>query len=281
MSEIGRMMAGIDPMPRAPEQGSGARELLHEIVKTPVETPRRTPRLELIPAAAVLATAAVLGVAFLPADAPTGIAPAAALAFHRSGDDWVVTVQDLYADPERFASEFKARGFDIELSLQPGSPSVVGKVMGGDQTPGARIEEESVSCAPVGDRCTVAFRIPADFRGGASIWLARPSRNGERYVWAGDVDAPDELLHCVPYRGMTVDRLRAVLAGRNASIESFRVESGNRSNPVPQVPGNWLVKGAASAAPGQVIVWAQPDRIELTPEQRANVKERMAGCPTG
>ncbi|SPL90061.1 unnamed protein product [[Actinomadura] parvosata subsp. kistnae] len=274
MSDIGRMMAGINPMPRAPEQGPGARELLHEIVGTPVQAPRRRPRLLLMPVAALLATAAVLVVAVLPVDAPSGIAPAAALAFHRSDDGWVVTVKDLYADPERFVSEFRARGFDIELSLQPGSPSVVGKVMGGDSSKEATIEEESVACGPAGDRCTVSFRIPADFQGGASIWLARPARQGERYVWAGDVDAPGELLHCVPYRGMTVDRLRAVLAGRDGSIESFRVMNGHRSNPVPQVPGTWLVEHAAPTAPGQVVVWAQPDRT--VPD--ANAKA-MAGCP--
>ncbi|MFI6300072.1 hypothetical protein ACIBEJ_51365 [Nonomuraea sp. NPDC050790] len=279
MSKIGRMVAAIDPAPHTPEQGQGARELLHEIVATPVKAPRRARWPVVIPVAAVLAAAAVLGVAFLPADAPTGIAPSAALAFQRSGDDWVVTVKDLYADPERFASEFKARGLDIRLSITPGSPSTAGHVTGGEYSEEARIEEESVECESPGGRCAVSFRIPADFKGSAAIWFARPARPGERYESAGDVDATGELLHCVPYRGMTVDEVRAVLAERDGSIEEFRV--GKRSDRAQQVPGGWFVKDAVPTAPGQVLVWAQPDRVKFTPELTAYVKKKMAGCPKG
>ncbi|MFI6503093.1 hypothetical protein [Nonomuraea typhae] len=280
MSEIGRMVAAIDPAPHTPQQGQGARELLLEIVATPVKARRRARWPVLIPVAAVLAAAAVLGVAFLPPDAPRGIAPPGALAFQRSGDDWIVTVKDLYADPGRFEAEFKARGFDIRLSIGPGSPSAAGQVTGGEFSEGAsRIEEESVECESPGGRCTVSFRIPADFKGSAAIWFARPARPGERYESAGQADATGELLHCVPYRGMTVDQVRAVLAERNGSIEEFRV--GKASEPARQVPGDWYVEDAAPTAPGQVLVWAQPDRVTLTPEQTADVKKMMAGCPKG
>ncbi|WP_432927504.1 hypothetical protein ACQPZZ_39160 [Microbispora sp. CA-135349] len=109
----------------------------------------------------------------------------------------------------------------------------------------------------------------------AQIWLARPARPGERYASAGDVDSTGELLH--PYRGMTVDEVRAVLAGRNGSIEEFRV--GERSERPTQVPGNWFVESAVPWAPGRVLVWARPDRVKLTPEQTAQAKGKMAGCP--
>jgi hypothetical protein len=279
VSKIGRMVAAIDPMPHAPEQGQDARELFHKIVATPVKARRRVRRPALIPVAVVLAAAAVLGVAFIPPDAPSGIAPPAALAFQRSGDDWIVTVKDLYADPERFASEFKARGFDIRLSITPGSPSVAGHVTSSELSEEARIEEESVECESPGGRCVVSFRIPADFKGSTQIIFARPARPGERYHAAGDVDATGELLHCVPFRGMTVDKARAVLAKRDGSIEEFRV--GKRSDRAQQVPGNWFVKDAVPTAPGQVLVWAQPDRVKFAPEGTASVKKRMAGCPRG
>ncbi|WP_433222929.1 hypothetical protein [Microtetraspora malaysiensis] len=279
MSEIGRTVAAIDPAPHAPEQGQGARELFHEIVATPVKARRRVRWPVLIPVATVLAAAAVLSVVFIPADAPSGIAPAAALAFQRSGDDWIVSVKDLYADPERFAAEFKARGFDISLSIAPGSPSTAGHVTGGEFSEGANIEEESVDCESPGGRCAVSFRVPVGFTGSAQIWFARPARPGERYASAGDADATGELLHCVPFRGMTVDEVRAVLAKRDGSIEDFRV--GERSDRAQQVPGNWFVKDAVPMAPGQVVVWAQPDRVQLTPEQTTYVKKRTAGCPKG
>ncbi|MGP4103809.1 hypothetical protein [Nonomuraea sp. KM90] len=77
----------------------------------------------------MLVATAALGVAFIPG-ATSGIAPPAALAFQRSGDDWIVTVKDLYADPEHFASEYNARGFDIRRSTTPGSPCATGHVTG-------------------------------------------------------------------------------------------------------------------------------------------------------
>ncbi|MEU1734177.1 hypothetical protein [Streptosporangium sp. NPDC020145] len=280
MSKIDRLVTAIDPVPHAPEQGQDARELFHEIVATQVKARRRVRWPVLIPVAAVLAAAAVTGVAFMPTDAPSGITPAAALAFQRSGDDWIVTVKNLYASPERFASEFRARGFDIRLSIAPGSPSTVGHVTGGEVTEGTtRIEEESVECESPGGRCAVSFRIPAEFQGSAQIWLARPARPGERYESAGDVDATGELLHCVPFRGMTVDEVRGVLAERDGSIEEFRV--GKRSERAQQVPGNWFVKDAVPTAPGRVLVWAQPDRVKFTPELTTYVEKKMAGCPKG
>ncbi|WP_066362728.1 hypothetical protein [Herbidospora mongoliensis] len=269
MSKIGRMVAAIDPVPRAPEPGQEARELFDEIVATPVEPPRRLRWPVLIPVAAVLATAAVLGVAFLPPGAPSGIAPPAALAFQRAGDDWIVTVEDLYADAERFASEFRARGFDIGLAIHPGSPSVVGRVTAMESSEGSHIQEESADCRSLG-RCVVSFRIPADFKGSVKLHFARPARPGEQYFSAGDVGNEGELLHCVPFQGMTVDEARAVLAERDGSIAEFRVGTDRgRSDPAEQVPGNWFVEDAVPWAPGQVLVWAGPSQVTVDTQKRA------------
>uniref|UniRef100_UPI003F49B1E3 hypothetical protein n=1 Tax=Nonomuraea bangladeshensis TaxID=404385 RepID=UPI003F49B1E3 len=277
MSKIDRLVTAIDPAPHAPEHGQDAQELFRRIVATPVKARRRVRWPVVIPVAAMLAAVAVMGVAFIPTGAPGGVAPAAALAFERSGADWIVTVKDLYADPERFASEFKARGLDIRLMIAPGSPSIVGHVTATDNSEGAGIEEESVECES--GRCTASFRIPGDFKGSAQISFARPARPGERYVSAGDAEATGELLHCVPFRGMTVDEVRAVLAERDGSIEEFRV--GKRSDRAQQVPGNWFVTDAVPSAPGQVLVWAQPGPVKLTPEMTMHVKKKMAGCPNG
>ncbi|MER7132431.1 hypothetical protein [Streptosporangium saharense] len=277
MNRIDRLVAAIDPVPHAPEQGRDARELFDEIVATPVRARRRVRWPVVVPVATALAVAVVMGVVFIPGDAPSGIAPAAALAFQRSGDDWIVTVKDLYADPERFASEFRARGLDIRLWITPGSPSTVGHVTGRTISEGDGIEEEPVECESPGGRCAVSLRIPAGFRGSEQIWFARPARPGEQYESAGDVDATGELLHCVPFRGMTVDEVRAVLAGRDGSIAEFRV--GERSDPAQHVPGDWFVQDAVPTAPGQVIVWAQPDRVKLGPELTAYVEKKLAGCP--
>ncbi|MDF5753293.1 hypothetical protein [Spongiactinospora sp. TRM90649] len=277
MSKIGRMVGAIDPAPHAPEAGEGARELFNEIVATPVEARRRPRWPVLIPAAMALGTAAALAVAFLPADAPSGIAPPAALAFQRSGGDWIVTVKDLYADPERFTAEFKARGFDVGLSVGPGSPSMAGQVTNQEISEGANIAEDSVDCDLPGGRCVLSFRIPAEFKGSARIFFARPAKPGEQYESAGDVDATGELLHCVPFRGMTVDKVRAALAERDGTIEEFRVS--DRSKPAKQVPGDWFVMDAVPTAPGKVIVWAQPERMKSSPALSAHIRKQMTGCP--
>ncbi|PZG43444.1 hypothetical protein C1I98_18340 [Spongiactinospora gelatinilytica] len=280
MSRIDRMVAAIDPVPQAAEPGEEVAALFETIVATPVKGGRRrVRRAVVIPLAAVLgAVAVVVGLAFVPADAPVGIAPNAALAFQRVGDDWVVTVKDLYADPERFTSEFKARGFDIELFTAPGSPSVAGQLAFSETAEGTTpVKEESVGCDSPGGGCTVSFRIPADFKGRMQLGFARPARAGERYEFSGRVDAAGELLHCVPFRGMTVDEVRGALAKRGGSIEEFRV--GEKSEVAREVPGGWYVESAVPWAPGQVLAWAQPDPPQFTPEEKARMKKGMAGCP--
>ncbi|RBQ15558.1 hypothetical protein DP939_34865 [Spongiactinospora rosea] len=282
MSKLDRMVAAIDPAPQAAEPGAEASALFETIVATPVKGGRRrVRRAVVIPLAAVLgAVAVVVGLAFVPADAPGGIAPSAALAFQRVGDDWVVTIKDLYAEPERFAADFKARGFDIELMTGPGSPSVVGQLAMSETAEGTTpVKEESVGCDSPGGGCTVSFRIPADFKGSMRLGFARPAQAGERYEFAGRVDAAGELLHCVPFRGMTVDEVRGALAERGGSIEEFRV--GERSDRAREVPGGWYVESAVPSLPGQVLAWAQPDPPRFTPEEKANMKKSMAGCPGG
>ncbi|MFI6538770.1 hypothetical protein ACIBHY_40395 [Nonomuraea sp. NPDC050547] len=256
MSKIDRMLRTIDPAPIAPQEGRGARELMEEIVATPAEVRRRWSWPVLLPLAAVIALAAVVGVAFLPKKAP--IAPSAALAFQRSGDDWIVTVSDLYADPERYREEFRARGLDIELSFTPGSPSVVGSVVYLSTT---EIVSLTNACATDPTGCTISLRIPAKLSEKAAIVLARPARPGEKYDTMGFVNAPGELLHCVAFENITVGELRKVLAKRDGSITDFRIMVGGESRKVTamQVPDHWFVQDVTPHALGEVRIWAGPE----------------------
>ncbi|MFI9557505.1 hypothetical protein [Nonomuraea endophytica] len=264
MSKVDRMLRAIDPAPIAPQEGRGARELLEEIVATPVEVRRRWNWPVLLPLAAVIALVAVVGVAFLPKKAP--IAPSAALAFQRSGDDWIVTVTDLYVDPERYREEFRARGLDIELSFTPGSPSIVGGIVYMSTT---EIVSLTGTCAADPTGCAISLRIPAKLSEKAAIVLARPAKPGEEYDSLGYVNAPGELLHCVAFENMTVGELREALAKRDGSITDFRVMVGRESRKVAatQVPDSWFVHSALPHALGEVRIWVDPEPVTRADRQ--------------
>ncbi|TYB56834.1 hypothetical protein FXF51_42775 [Nonomuraea sp. PA05] len=237
--------------------------------------PRRRTRK---PAVLALAFGTVIAVAAL------GVVvwprPAAALDFARSGKDYIVTVKDVYAAPEQYAEEFSARGLPVTLELEPVSPSLVGKVVGGQGTSaeGETPQIEPIpdpNCPAFDDPCTVKLRIPADLAGPASVTLGRPARAGEDYATTGEISAPGEVLHCVPYLRMTVGRLRGELAKRGMGIDSFRV--GPRREVRSDVPDAWWPSGVVLSGRTGVVVYAGPQQAEVSPWYR----EAQAGCRDG
>ncbi|RJL31954.1 hypothetical protein D5H75_16035 [Bailinhaonella thermotolerans] len=293
------MVAAIDPAPLPPERGPGAAELRENILAAaspaPARRARRTRWAVVIPAAGALAVAGVIGASLLPPGRGTGgsdpaattgrpgigpqAAAAATLRFEPTGDGgYKVTVKDLYADPERYRAEFRKRGFDIRLSFTPASPSLAGRlVFAEDPGTGKPIEHVIKDCDSPGGGCAVSLKIPAGYRGPGALGFARPAKPGEQYSSAGLADAPGELLHCVKWRNLTVDDLRAVLAKKNAKIAEFRVNMA-KSEPAADVPGDWRVHDVAPWAPGEVLVWADERPAELTPEQRAAEDKALASC---
>ncbi|MFD1543807.1 hypothetical protein [Nonomuraea guangzhouensis] len=206
--------------------------------------------------------------------------PAEALDFTRSGKDYIVTVKDVYAAPEQYAEEFRARGLPVTLELEPVSPSLVGKVVGGQGTsverPTPQIEPiPDPNCPAFEDPCTVKLKIPADLAGPASVTLGRPAREGENYTTTGEISAPGEVLHCVPYMGMTVGRLRGELAKRGMGIDSFRV--GPKREVRPDVPDAWWPSDVGLLGRTKVVIWAGPQQAEASPWYR----DAQAGCPDG
>ncbi|UBU13492.1 hypothetical protein [Nonomuraea gerenzanensis] len=220
----------------------------------------------------VIAVAA-LGVAVWPR-------PAAALEFARSGEDYIVTVKDVYASPEQYAEEFRARGLPVTLELEPVSPSLVGKVVGGH---GTSAEEATPQIEPIPDPgcpafedpCTVRLRIPADLAGPAGVILGRPARDGENYATTGEISAPGEVLHCVPYLRMTVGQLRGELAKRGMDIDSFRV--GAKREVRRDVPDGWWPSGVLLSGRTKVVIYAGPEQAEVSSWYR----DAQAGCADG
>ncbi|MFC4060869.1 hypothetical protein ACFOWE_21410 [Planomonospora corallina] len=279
MHEIDRLVAGIAPAP-GPGMTPGARELFDEITAAPAVAPARrrrwwAPGAPVRTAGArrrrwaalpVAAGAAALGMAVtwsLPG--ALGPSPAsAALDIRRDGDHYVITVKDLFADPEMYERELKARGLDITLKLLPTSPTGVGSILvfndmdrlrAGEPVPkdGPITAIENGPCERPGG-CPTGVRVPVGFEKKAQITLGRAARPGEAYMIRPLLEMPGEPLHCVGYVNKTVAEVTAML--REHGVEP---EFTSFTDAGPSVPGGWYVHDGVMAAAGRAIVLAGPE----------------------
>ncbi|GAA3130560.1 hypothetical protein GCM10010466_21510 [Planomonospora alba] len=297
MHEIDRLVAGIAPGP-GPGMTPGARELFDEITAAPAAAPARRRRwwAPIAPvrtagarrrrwaALPVAAGAAVLGmVATWSLPGALGPSPAsAALDIKRDGDHYVITVKDLFADPEMYERELKARGLDITLKLLPTSPGGAGDIFvvndvdrlrSGEPVPvdGPVTAVGNGSCERPGE-CPTGVRVPVDFAKKAEITLGREARPGEAYMIRPLLEMPGEPLHCVGYVNKTVTEVTAMLRERGVEPEfTSSVDAG------PSVPEDWYVHDGVMAAAGEAIVLAGP---EPNPAPRP-VGEFCPGGPVG
>jgi alpha-1,2-mannosyltransferase len=157
------------------------------------------------PSRRMLAGAGAVGLLFaltpLPIEANLGVYPAAALR---------IVFADLHADPAAVNAELRRRHLGLTLTFQPTSPSLVGTPLGASvATDGqferlaATFEHRPGSSDPDG---VVAVTVPADLRGDVLLFVGRPARPGENYASTpqGGAEAPGEVLHCHPVRGLRV-----------------------------------------------------------------------------
>ncbi|MGK5551390.1 hypothetical protein ACSNOI_07220 [Actinomadura kijaniata] len=274
-----------EPAHAVPPAGEGARELLDEItaLPRPAARPRRARWRPAVPLTAALAAAAVLAGWLLPLGPTLGPRPAAALDIRREGGHYIVTVKDAFAAPERYAAQLRARGLDIDLSVEPVSPSMEGTIFtpydprldGVPDEERARRPDAIVpiarpgACATTG-RCVIGVRIPVDYRaykgpeyrGPAVISLGRRARPGERYRGFGRLSTPGEPLACRAFTGRTVDEVTAMLRGRGVTVGVFAVpDRGAR----PSVPGTWRVHDGWLTEPGKALLVADASAPPVRP----------------
>ncbi|MBO2447524.1 hypothetical protein J4573_10530 [Actinomadura barringtoniae] len=291
MNDIDTLVGRIAPVTdaRAAEllSDEAAAELADRIVSSSAETPEEVsspgrPRRRLTIGLPLLATGlagatAVTALVFSsgggsPAPGPsttsTSHAPkvqlAAALTFTRKGGHIDVRIRDPYADPKRYKEEFAKRGLDVDLTLIPSSPSIVGSVVmiEGDITP--INEKGACAVASGGDDCPVGVRIPAGYKGHAAVAFARAARPGEQYNSTANADAPGEVMHGMVYRKRRVSEVLAALAKRHVTVPEYRYEHGNESKAAypGQIPGDWYVHDASPWAAGQVMLFVGPHPTE-------------------
>ncbi|MEV2273008.1 hypothetical protein [Nonomuraea africana] len=265
------------------EVSDGARELMREITES--EPAPAAPRARgwltwrlAVPVTGAL-TAAVLGLTWiLPSGSGLGPASAAALEIDREDGYYVIEINDLYADPERYQAQLRAAGLDITLRVLPVSQAFEGQVF--PTTPGNQYVEDIKGIYPPGacdrlDGCAIGVKIPDSFDGTADISVGRKANPGEQYQSITSFDAKGEPMHCVPYFNKTVTEVRATLAERGVSIAEFAVDDLEAGEAVtkPSVPESWRVHGGYLTEPGKATVMAGPEEL---PEDNPD-----RGCPTG
>ncbi|WP_061288992.1 hypothetical protein [Herbidospora cretacea] len=203
---VDEMVARINPARDDAPITPGALALLEEVKTLP--SPRRRRTRVAVPLAAV--TAATVTWAAWPS-------PAAALDIHRDGDAYVVTVNDLTADPVTYRNLLRGVGLEVELRTVPAPPSLVGTALPGgpELIQGVDFLSKEGDC--VLTDCIVGLRIRVGYSGPIGISLGREAAAGERYAMPGRIDAPGEPLHCVDFRSLRFGAVKALLAEKGVT----------------------------------------------------------------
>ncbi|MFC4907653.1 hypothetical protein [Actinomadura gamaensis] len=267
------------------------------VADAPARRPRRRRTLLFggLPLAVATAGAAVTALALsgtsggsgTPAPLDSSRAQPAALSFSTEGRYLVVRVKDPLADPARYAREFAARGMDIKLRLVPASPTMVGTVVSDDMPASVKAIAAKGKCYSGGGACPVGMRIPVDFHGTGAIVFGRAARPGERYSSTASVFAPGEALHCANIRGLTVDQAMPVLRRFGVNVGQWHytekragTDYGLTTADRGRIPGTWYVTTADPWAPGQVMLWVQPDAPGPQDGESAAYHRHLSeGCP--
>lgn len=246
-----------------------ARQITGQPGRAPARARRHSRRWLIATSAAVSVAAAALAVTTLASLAARDAAPRAegpatrpiqaeALSFVRDGSYIDVIIRDPFADPGRYQAEFRARGLNITLRMIPVSPSLVGTVIEYEGDPGITpiIVNGGCRTGGAGGACPAGLRIPADYRGAATLNFGRAARPGEQYQSAAAATAPGEALYGTHVNGQTVSAVLAILTARHLRpVFDDVAATGKAQWPAPgQVPGTWYVYSADPWAPGQILL---------------------------
>ncbi|TDQ53612.1 hypothetical protein [Actinorugispora endophytica] len=280
---IDRVVGRLAPRVEAPfahdPAGPAARELRSMIIRQSKETTmagnplRRRSLLIGIPVAAGLAGAAVVGTALVSPSSPAGppAAEADVLAISEDGGYLDVTVNDPVADPVEYAHQFEEYGLDVDLSLVPASPTLVGRIVMSDAGGGIEVIEAPGECAATLGGCAIGVRIPLDHPDPVRLVFGRAPAEGEEYRSSGLVTDPGEILEDADLAGMRVSEARDALAERGMRASDYRYQvdfltsdgtpSGVGASRVvagDEVPGDWYVHDVVGTSDDSVLLFVGP-----------------------
>jgi hypothetical protein len=289
-AEQDRLIRTMAPEHRVPAAtlsptGPAATALLHDIVVSGAEAPRRNPWRRWLVAVPVVAAAAVVAFVVagaLPASAPTSpvIGPepaqAGALQIDRKDGYLEIVIRDPAADPARYREELARHGLDIELSLAPATPDQLGRVIFSEEGgPGLEYIESPGNCTANGN-CSVGIRVPLNYRDHAAVVFGRAARPGE------DVDGgtPKQNADARGLVGRTVADARKEAAAKGQTL-LYRLPPNSREASADEVPGTWIIWDAAPIPGNQIVVWASADGTPPPFPSRTPPSGTAVPAPTG
>lgn len=214
----------------------------------------------------VAAAATVVAIMLFAGSAAVGPTRAIALGTTPNGDI-TVTVTDPFVAQKELDQEIAAAGLNVEITLVPVSPSLVGTVVEiSDPDNGPQIEALGRGpCVTGGGGCSIGIEIPRNFKGSGDATLGRPARPGEDYESTTSAFAPGEALHCSPIFNEQVSQALPWLADQHVTVwwgNTFPA-SGDDTHTPPA--GSDYIVDAQPVAQGQV--WLQTSAQPLTAAQ--------------
>ncbi|PZG29187.1 hypothetical protein C1I98_32400 [Spongiactinospora gelatinilytica] len=283
INELARFRAEI-PRPELADLREQERLLLAAMGDSGARSHRRhLPRLPrlLIGATvtAAMAAAAVAGLTLLQDRAGTATSYAnAAIDIRLSGDDYVATIKDPFADHTQYSEGFKALGLEVGLQLVPVSPSRVGDIVRygfsgtteADKLGGGLSPE---GCAPGTPGCALTVTVSKGFSGKGTVYVGRQARPGERYGAHAAAEAKGEMLEGYDPVERTVAEVAAEVRRRGLSVEyqiitpaknggGFSADPNDRAT---DVRDHWIVWAAESAREGTVRLLVSEKRVAKNP----------------
>lgn len=273
-----------------------ARTLLDNITAQP-PGPTRRPRprrrlvLGTVATAAALSTAGVATAVLIDdsGDSPPGrheMRLASAVQITRKDTYYEARIVDPRADRKRFKAAFAKYGLDIDVSLVPASPTVVGTVVMMEEDEVAAESARKIetigdpSCHTPGGTCTIGLRIPLGFTGHAGIVIGRAAAPGEPYTSTVPQDAPKGL------QGKTVAQAETELAREGVRVAVYNLRwtlpSGGgygEKAPSARVDRRWKVESAEPYAPGAVMLMIKPSG-PVPPEVLNKARHNATATPT-
>jgi hypothetical protein len=187
-----------------------------------------------------------------------------AIAFRTAADgDVIATVVEPFAAQTQLEQAFARRGFDIQVSLVPVSPSLVGTLVYASEEDGADSIQPLLQgpCLAGGSGCSVGVRILSSFEGRGYITLGRAARVGEAYATTASAFAPGEPLHCSGLLGATVAQALPRLESGHLQAqwrEDVSTGASSRAKELPTPPAGNYIWEATLSAPGRLVVFTEP-----------------------
>jgi hypothetical protein len=162
-------------------------------------------------------------------------------------------------------SVFRSHHFDVAVTQEPVSPSLVGSIVKSSLL-GPRTSEHNIlsgitgPCPGGAQGCITGIVLPSHFTGIARLVVGRPAKAGEAYAAAADIFRPGEMLHCSGLLGETTEQALPILVRRHVKIVWNTGREGADGRSVP---------GGLSYVAGGDALSATAISIRVTAEEPA------------